>query len=87
MSLSLYLHTHDDNENHQTRDRGWALRTTAAVPRGTRIIEYLGEVVTMDVCQARMGAMTSHDDYYFASLAGQLLLDAGPMGSDARFAK
>ncbi len=71
----------------QTCDRGWALRTKAVAAKGTVLIEYLGEVVTMEEGQARMRRMTGEHDFYFASLEAGLLLDAGPMGSDARFAK
>jgi hypothetical protein len=41
----------------------------------------------MEEAQARMRKMTGEHDFYFASLEAGLLLDAGPMGSDARFAK
>lgn len=80
---SIYLPSYTD----QTCDRGWALRTAAPARKGAVLIEYLGEVVTMEEGQARMRRMTGQHDFYFASLEAGLLLDAGPMGSDARFAK
>lgn len=43
--------------------------------------------MTMEEGQDRMRRMTGQHDFYFASLEAGLLLDAGPMGSDARFAK
>ena len=82
--LLTYLPYH----NTQTPECGWALRTTQPVKRGTLIIEYMGEVTTMDEVQRRTKeGYTGDHDFYFASLEGHLVLDAGPMGSDARFAK
>ena len=69
-----------------TRERGWALRTKESVGREEMLIEYMGEVVSMEEAQGRMKEMTSIHDYYFAALEGDLILDAGPMGSEARFA-
>ena len=41
----------------------------------------------MDEIHRRTGAMTMEHDFYFAALEEGLILDAGPMGSEARFAK
>jgi hypothetical protein len=57
------------------------------VKRHTLVSEYMGEVTTMDVIERRMKKMTAKQHYYFAALEGGLLIDAGPMGSEARFAK
>jgi len=73
-------------EVFRTRERGWALRTKERVGREEMLIEYTGEVVSMEEAQGRMKGMTSIHDYYFAALEGELILDAGPMGSEARFA-
>ena len=37
-------------------------------------------------CKRRLRKLGQNGDFYFASLDGNLVLDAGPMGSDARFA-
>lgn len=73
-------------EVFRTQGRGWALRTREEVEKGTLLIEYRGEVVTMEEAQTRMRSMSAGQDYYFAALEGELVLDAGPMGSEARFA-
>jgi SET domain-containing protein len=71
----------------QTESRGWGLRTTEVVAKNTLLIEYMGEVITMDEVDDRFEGRTVREDFYFASLDRNLVLDAGPMGSDARFAK
>lgn len=86
-SASPTTHHQSTQPPTQTCDRGWALRAAAGARKGTVLIEYLGEVVTAEEAQARMRRMTREHDFYVASLEAGLLLDAGPMGSDARFAK
>lgn len=41
----------------------------------------------MDEISRRTEEMTGDHDFYFAALEEGLVLDAGPMGSEARFAK
>ena len=124
-----------------TEGCGWGLKICEAVPRGTPIIEYCGEVITVDTCRERLSSLVrkcliistispldpcstepfAHhssrspsvhaspfcsppnvrvffpattkiklkvlgEDFYFASLDRELVLDAAPMGSNARFA-
>ena len=70
--------------------RGWGLRCTKALTRKSIVIEYMGEVLTREEAMDRMENTPADSDFYFASLGtmlGQnLMLDAGPMGSNARFA-
>ncbi|CAN0081555.1 unnamed protein product, partial [Ectocarpus fasciculatus] len=74
--------------------RGWGLRLAdeRGAEAGTLLHEYLGEVIVMDECRRRLrkvgrkGVAGSSGDFYFASLDGNLVLDGGPMGSEARFA-
>eukprot|EP00904_Undaria_pinnatifida_P009167 jgi/Undpi1/5380/HiC_scaffold_2.g00661.m1 len=74
--------------------RGWGLRLSdeKGADAGTLLHEYLGQVIGMDECRKRLrkvgrkGVEGSSSDFYFASLDGNLVLDAGPMGSEARFA-
>jgi hypothetical protein len=70
--------------------RGWGLRLSkdevCGIPAGMLIIEYLGEVITTEECRQRLAEPDRGHDFYFASLNSQLVLDAAPMGSDARFA-
>ncbi|CAM9344738.1 unnamed protein product, partial [Ectocarpus sp. 4 AP-2014] len=74
--------------------RGWGLRLAEerGAEAGTLLHEYLGEVIMMDECRRRLrkvgrkGVEGSSGDFYFASLDGNLVLDGGPMGNEARFA-
>ncbi|CAN0355861.1 unnamed protein product, partial [Phaeothamnion confervicola] len=71
--------------------RGWGLRLVdpAGAPAGALMHEYLGEVIDMAECRERLGRLGQDgrgSDFYFASLGGDLVLDAAPMGSQARFA-
>jgi hypothetical protein len=70
----------------RTFDKGWALRLNEAVKARTIIVEYLGEVITKEECLIRMEKYEKNDDFYFAGLDRNLMLDAKPMGSIARFA-
>ena len=73
-------------EVFRTAECGFGLRVTGDVDEGTKLIEYLGEVVTAEECERRMSSYKIGDDFYFASLGGGLMLDARPCGSVARFA-
>ncbi len=69
-----------------TEGRGYGLRLCDDVGANTILIEYLGEVITVAEGVERMSNYAPSDDLYFAALGGGLMLDAGPMGSTARFA-
>lgn len=69
-----------------TEGRGYGLRLCEDVSANTILIEYIGEVITVTEGVERMSNYASFDDLYFAALGGGLMLDAGPMGSTARFA-
>ncbi len=69
-----------------TEGRGYGLRLCEDVSANTILIEYLGEVITTAEGVERMSNYSPSDDLYFAGLGGGLMLDAGPMGSTARFA-
>lgn len=58
--------------------RGWGLRLAQenGAKAGTLLHEYLGEVIDIDECKERLG-MAEKQDFYFASLDGNLVLDAG----------
>ena len=64
----------------------FGLRSTQTLPPFTIVAEYTGEVITEEECLRRMGKYKVSDAFYFASLGKGLILDAGKMGSIARFA-
>ena len=38
--------------------QGWGLRARERIPKGTFIIEYVGEVISTDMCQDRFGTLS-----------------------------
>lgn len=73
-------------EVFKSRTCGYGLRLTENTPQNSIIIEYLGQVITQEEGKNRMCTMKESDDFYFMSLGDGLMLDAKPMGSNARFA-
>ena len=69
-----------------TPECGFGLRVLEDVETGDKLLEYLGEVITTEELNERMGVYIKSDDFYFAALGDGLFLDAKPMGSTARFA-
>ena len=65
---------------------GFGLRCPQALPPCSIVAEYTGDVLTEEECLTRMSTYKSTDAFYFASLGKGLILDAGKMGSVARFA-
>lgn len=65
---------------------GWGLRCLETVSPGRPIIEYCGEVISVETCRERLSSLVKGQDFYFASLDANLVLDAANMGSNARFA-
>lgn len=53
---------------------------------GTIIMEYTGEVIDTKEFDKRRKGLRPQDDFYFASLCRNFMLDAKPAGSRARFA-
>ncbi|CAM9292821.1 unnamed protein product, partial [Ectocarpus fasciculatus] len=73
-------------EVYRTESCGHGLRLLEDVSHGSMIIEYTGEVISGDECDARRRKMKDNEDFYYASLCGGYVLDAKFMGSSARFA-
>ena len=65
---------------------GYGLTVLEPVSRGRPIVEYCGEVITVATCRERLSELKPGEDFYFASLDADHVLDAAPMGSNARFA-
>jgi SET domain-containing protein len=57
-----------------------------SIPRGTRIVEYLGERITHRQADARYAAKGQDDGHTFLFVVNsRLVIDAGVGGNDARF--
>ena len=65
---------------------GFGLRALSDIGARVVVEEYLGEVIDNRELRKRLSSLGDGGDYYFAELSGNLFLDAGPMGSKARFA-
>jgi uncharacterized protein YsxB (DUF464 family) len=73
-------------EVFETESAGFGLRLLEDVPPNTIIVEYVGEVITTEEMIGRMKKYKKSDHFYFATLGDGLMVDAGHMGSVARFA-
>jgi uncharacterized protein len=78
-----------DSSAVETRDSGihgrgvYAIRT---IPKGTRIIEYLGERITHAEADRRYARKREDDGHTFLFIASQrTVIDAGVNGNEARF--
>lgn len=67
--------------------KGWGLVTNEAIPAGTFIIEYVGELINRAEFERRISVKQERKEehYYFLTLSRELLIDAGPRGNSSRF--
>ncbi|KAK6622259.1 hypothetical protein RUM44_002066 [Polyplax serrata] len=74
-------------ETYRTEIRGWGLRSTEDIRKGTFVIEYVGEVVDDEEFKRRMKRKqeTKDNNYYFLTIDKDRIIDAGPKGNLARF--
>jgi histone-lysine N-methyltransferase NSD2 len=71
-----------------TQDRGWGLFTKANIKMGDFIIEYVGELITMEEYHRRLqDCMTKKEEMncYYMMMDNHRMIDAGPKGNIARF--
>lgn len=73
-------------ERFMTENKGWGVRTTLPIKKGTYILEYVGEVVTEKEFKDRMATLYINDTHHYClHLDGGLVIDGHRMGSDGRF--
>lgn len=73
-------------EVYWTQSRGYGLRTSHAIPRGSFIIEYCGEVISQERCLERMSeAYKDHKNFYFLDYDNGEVIDGTVKGTIARF--
>ncbi|XP_011294066.2 histone-lysine N-methyltransferase ash1 [Musca domestica] len=73
-------------ERFMTENKGWGVRTKLPIPKGTYILEYVGEVVTEREFKDRMASIYLNDTHHYClHLDGGLVIDGHRMGSDCRF--
>ncbi|XP_034232621.1 histone-lysine N-methyltransferase NSD2 isoform X2 [Thrips palmi] len=70
-----------------TDGRGWGLKILEDIPKGTFVIEYVGEVIDDEEYQKRL--LKKHEEkdenYYFLTIDSTRIIDAGPKGNVSRF--
>ncbi|QQP48669.1 Uncharacterized protein FKW44_009049 [Caligus rogercresseyi] len=75
----------------QTDSRGWGLFVDQAMKKGRFIIEYVGELITMDEFRNRLRKCSpenedgEEENYYYMTMDSNRMIDAGPKGNIARF--
>ena len=70
----------------KTDHKGWGLRAKGPIKSGGFVIEYVGEVVDVDACEARVRRYKEEDKcLYVHVLNERLVIDAGMKGNMARF--
>ena len=67
--------------------RGWGLRSSETIKKGQFVIEYVGELITMEEYRNRMAAdqLAGQENYYYLTIDRDRMIDAGPKGNLARF--
>ena len=68
-------------------DRGWGLMSTETIKEGAFVIEYVGEVITMDEFRNRMANKkeAKEENYYFMQINNNRMIDAEAKGNLSRF--
>lgn len=80
-------------EVYATKSRGWGVRTLEAIPRGTFVCEYAGEVIGFEEARRRQLAQRSDDNNYIIAVrehAGEgstteTFVDPASVGNVGRF--
>lgn len=72
----------------RTPNRGWGLFVLDDVKEGDFLIEYVGELITMEEFRRRIEYKINRKEeqnYYYMAMDTNRMLDAGPRGNIARF--
>uniref|UniRef100_A0A915DU83 Histone-lysine N-methyltransferase n=1 Tax=Ditylenchus dipsaci TaxID=166011 RepID=A0A915DU83_9BILA len=69
----------------RTFDRGWSVRTAAKIPKNTFVMEYVGEVVTMEESKSIKSATYQFDMDACGADKCAFVVDAMHNGNEARF--
>ncbi|KAI9754432.1 MAG: hypothetical protein M4579_004700 [Chaenotheca gracillima] len=69
----------------KTEDRGYGVRSNRTFQPNQIIVEYAGEIITQDECDARMKERYKHNECYYLMLFDQNMIIDATRGSIARF--
>lgn len=85
-SAASDLSTSDLIEVRRSHVHGLGVFATRHIPKGTRIIEYVGERVSHDEADRRYESKEANDSHTFLFIVdSRTVIDAGVDGNDARF--
>lgn len=70
-----------------TGGRGWGLKATKDIENGDFVVEYIGEVLSMEMVRERLKASEERNvsNFYFLTLGKDLIIDASAKSNYARF--
>lgn len=70
-----------------TGSRGWGLKADQDLSAGDFVIEYIGEILDMEMCKERIKKAheTNTNNFYMLTLDQGLVIDAGQKSNHARF--
>lgn len=70
-----------------TLDRGWGVRAKTDIKKGEFVSEYVGELIDVEECRARIlqAQAKGVTNFYMLTLDKSRVIDAGPMGNPSRF--
>jgi SET domain-containing protein len=71
--------------HHQAGGKGWGIVATARIPKGTFVIEYVGEVIDSEELEDRAENYINDKHFYFLTLDANECIDARRRGNWARF--
>lgn len=69
----------------QAGGKGWGIRATARIPKGTFVVEYVGEVLDAEELEDRAELYVNDKHFYFLTLDASECIDARKKGNWARF--
>lgn len=73
-------------ERFKTADKGYGMKSITKIPKETYLTEYVGEIVTMKVFEARLQKDYKDSQHYYGMrLEKQYIIDAHCMGNNSRF--
>jgi len=68
-----------------TEFKGWGLKAAEKIDKGQFVIEYVGEVIDLETCRARLRSTRNHRNFFFLTLNNNECIDASRKGNLARF--
>lgn len=85
-NMNIQRHLVAQVEPFMTQKKGWGVKAKQLIKKGSYILEYVGEVVSIHEYEQRMRTDYKDDiHYYCLHLNGQLVIDSHKAGNDSRY--